>query len=89
MDTLVDLGIEVSLVDVTDVKAVEQAFQSNTRMVFAETIANPVTQVADLAAIGRLCKSKGAVYLVDNTMTPGCILDASEYRCVNDCFIAN
>jgi SAM-dependent methyltransferase len=40
-----------------------------TRMVFVETIANPRTQVADLAAIGELCRALGIVYIVDNTMT--------------------
>jgi O-acetylhomoserine (thiol)-lyase len=37
--------------------------------VFVETIANPRTQVADLEAIGDLCRAKGLVYVVDNTMT--------------------
>jgi O-acetylhomoserine (thiol)-lyase len=37
--------------------------------VFVETIANPRTQVADLAAIGALCRSRGLLYVVDNTMT--------------------
>jgi O-acetylhomoserine/O-acetylserine sulfhydrylase-like pyridoxal-dependent enzyme len=36
-----------------------QAIKSNTRAVFVETIANPVTQIADLNGIGDLCESKG------------------------------
>ena len=36
---------------------------------FVETIANPRTQVADLEPIGALCRSRGLVYVVDNTMT--------------------
>ena len=40
-----------------------------TRVVFVETIANPRTQVADLKRIGELCRSRGIVYVVDNTMT--------------------
>lgn len=67
--TLQNLGIEVSFVDATDVAAVKSAIQPNTRLVFVETIANPVTQVADLAAIGALCKSENLIYCVDNTMT--------------------
>src|SRR3546814_15505534 len=38
-------------------------------MVFTETIANPGTQLADLAGIGALCREHGLVYLVDNTLT--------------------
>ncbi len=67
--TLQNLGIDVSFVDATDVKNVEAAIQDNTRLVFVETIANPVTQVADLLPIGELCQEKGLVYCVDNTMT--------------------
>jgi O-acetylhomoserine (thiol)-lyase len=37
--------------------------------VFVETIANPCTQVADLARIGELCAKRGLLYVVDNTMT--------------------
>jgi O-acetylhomoserine (thiol)-lyase len=48
---------------------VAAAIKSNTRAVFVETIANPVTQIADLIGIGDLCESKGLVYIVDNTMT--------------------
>ena len=36
---------------------------------FVETIANPRTQVADLARIGELCRERGILYVVDNTMT--------------------
>jgi len=68
-NTLRDLGIDVTFVDVTDVANVESAIQGNTRMVFVETIANPVTQVADLVSIGDLCEARNLVYFVDNTMT--------------------
>ena len=67
--TLSALGAEVSFVDATDVAAVEAAVTPATRMVFVETIANPRTQVADLARIGELCAARGLVYIVDNTMT--------------------
>ena len=68
-NTLQQLGCEVTLVDATDAANVEQALRPETRMVFVETIANPRTQVADLAGIGRLCQPRGIVYIVDNTLT--------------------
>ena len=62
-------GVEVSFVDTTSAEAVAAAIQPNTRLVFTETIANPVTQVADLKGIGELCSKHGIIYIVDNTMT--------------------
>ena len=69
LQTLQGLGVELSLVDATDAAAVAAALRPNTRMVFVETIANPRTQVADLAALGALCASRGLVYVVDSTIT--------------------
>ena len=62
-------GMAVSFADATDVAAVECALTPATRLVFVETIANPRTQVADLARIGALCRARGLIYVVDNTMT--------------------
>ncbi|MFJ3055587.1 cystathionine gamma-synthase family protein [Herbaspirillum sp. NPDC087042] len=62
-------GAKVSMVDATDVKNIEAAITPETRLVFVETIANPRTQVADLKRIGDLCRERGILYVVDNTMT--------------------
>ena len=62
-------GMPVSFVDATRVEAVEQALTPSTRMVFVETIANPRTQIADLEKIGELCRERGILYVVDNTIT--------------------
>ncbi|HSW03006.1 cystathionine gamma-synthase family protein [Aquabacterium sp.] len=67
--TLAGLGVAISFVDATEAAAVAAAVQPSTRLVFVETIANPGTQVADLAGIGALCAERGLVYVVDNTMT--------------------
>ncbi len=68
-NTLTQFGIQVSFVDGTDVSAVEEAVLPNTRAVFVETIANPCTQIADLAGIGKFCEERELLYIVDNTMT--------------------
>lgn len=62
-------GMNVSFVDATQVDAVAQALTPETRMVFVETIANPRTQIADLERIGDLCRARGILYVVDNTIT--------------------
>ena len=67
--TLRALGIEISMVDACSAEEVAAAIRPNTRMVFVETIANPGTQIPDMAAIGALCRDKGLLYVVDNTVT--------------------
>ena len=76
MQTLLGLGISVSFVDATDVDAVGAAITPATRLVFVETIANPVTQVSDLEGIGRLCRERGLLYVVDGTMTTPVLMKA-------------
>ncbi|GHA67441.1 hypothetical protein GCM10009007_05090 [Formosimonas limnophila] len=72
-------GVSISYVDSTDAASVAAAIQSNTRMVFVETIANPRTQVSDLKGIGDLCRERGIVYVVDNTMATPALLKARDY----------
>ena len=67
--TLAAHGAEVTFVDATEAANVERALRASTRLVFVETIANPRTQVADLARIGKICADRGVLYIVDNTMT--------------------
>jgi O-acetylhomoserine (thiol)-lyase len=67
--TLADHGTPVTFVDATQAENVARAITPATRLVFVETIANPRTQVADLARIGELCRERGLLYVVDNTMT--------------------
>jgi O-acetylhomoserine (thiol)-lyase len=67
--TVAGQGVGVDFVDATDVNNVAAALTAHTRIVFVETIANPRTQVADLARIGQLCQERGILFVVDNTMT--------------------
>lgn len=76
METLKNFAIEISFVDVTQADLVRQAMQENTKLVFCESIANPVTQVSDMQGISELCAQKGLLFILDNTMTPAPILDA-------------
>jgi O-acetylhomoserine (thiol)-lyase len=68
-NTFASHGTPVTFVDATDVANVERALTPATKLVFVETIANPRTQVADLERIGDLCRARGILYVVDNTMT--------------------
>lgn len=76
--TLGQMGIEVTLVDATDLEQVKAAVRPNTRMIFVETIGNPGTQIADLAGIGDFAKQQGIAYLVDSTLTSPYLLQAKS-----------
>jgi O-acetylhomoserine (thiol)-lyase len=67
--SFIDMGLDITFTDATSVDNIKAGIRDNTRMVFVETIANPATQIADLANIGELCEEKGIIYMVDNTMT--------------------
>lgn len=77
-NTFGQMDINVSFVDATSVDAVAAAVTEKTRVVFVETIANPRTQVADLARIGEFCAQHGLVYVVDNTMTSPYLFQPKE-----------
>lgn len=68
---LSNYGIEFDLVDTTEISALEQAFKSNTKMVFVETPTNPVMSVTDLRAVSEISHAHGAKVVCDNTfMSP-------------------
>ena len=77
MQTLQGLGVDVTFVDATAADNVRAAITPATRMVFVETIANPVTQVADLDGIGQVCKDAGLLYVVDGTLTTPLLVQAA------------
>ena len=60
-------GVETTLVDATDLDEIRSATRSNTKVVYAETPTNPTLKVADLSAISKIGKEKGAVVVVDST----------------------
>ncbi len=61
------LGIEVTAVDTCDLEATAAAIKSNTRLLLAETIANPLLEVADIAALAKIAHAQRALLLIDNT----------------------
>jgi methionine-gamma-lyase len=63
-------GIEATFVDIADLAAVRAAMRTNTRLIHAETIANPTTKVADVAAIAEIAHAAGAMLSIDATFTP-------------------
>lgn len=59
-------GIETSFVSQTDPTEWRAAMKANTKLLFAETPNNPLTEVCDIAALADIAHAKGALLLVDN-----------------------
>lgn len=59
--------LEASFVDMTDLKAVENAFQPNTKLVWIETPSNPLLKITDISAVAQMAKKRNVIVACDNT----------------------
>ena len=59
-------GIDTTFVSGASVKAWEHALRDNTKLLFLETPSNPLTEIADIAALALVSKRVGALLAVDN-----------------------
>lgn len=60
-------GIDVTMVDLTDLGQVRSGLQANTKLLWLETPTNPIMAVADIAAVAGIAHSAGVMLAVDNT----------------------
>ncbi len=63
-------GLQVSWVDISDLTAVEAAMQQGTKLLYAESMANPTLRVADIPALAEIAHRYDARLIIDNTFTP-------------------
>lgn len=63
-------GIETTLVDITDLDAVEAAITDRTRVIYTESISNPTLRLADIPRLSTIAKRHGIKLVVDNTFSP-------------------
>ncbi|MGH9908175.1 MAG: aminotransferase class I/II-fold pyridoxal phosphate-dependent enzyme, partial [Pyrinomonadaceae bacterium] len=66
-DVLPRWGIEVTFGDQTNVERWAEAVKPNTKLIYAETPANPLMRLTDLRAVAALGKTHGITTIVDNT----------------------
>ena len=74
------LGITTTFVDITKLDIVEAAITKNTKVLFCETVSNPLLEVADIRALSALAKKYNLKLVVDNTFSP---LSISPARATN------
>lgn len=65
--TLPEYGIKTTFVDIFDEKAVEEAIQENTKLVFIETLGNPNSEVVDIEAVAKIAHAHKIPLVIDNT----------------------
>jgi methionine-gamma-lyase len=63
-------NIEVTFVNTSKLNEVKKVIRSNTKVIYTETVANPLLQVANIPELKILAQSVGAKLIVDNTFTP-------------------
>ncbi|MEW5985471.1 MAG: aminotransferase class I/II-fold pyridoxal phosphate-dependent enzyme [Chloroflexota bacterium] len=64
------LGIQVRFVDLRDVAAVEQAITPRTKVIYCESISNPLLELSDIPRLAQLAGEHGCTLVVDNTFSP-------------------
>jgi methionine-gamma-lyase len=60
-------GIEVTLVNTSDLAQVQEAIRPNTKMIYAETPANPILRISDIRSLAEIAHQAGALLAVDST----------------------
>lgn len=63
-------NISVTFVDTTNLDEVKSSIKENTKMVYTETMNNPMLQIADIPSLSKITKENGIKLVVDNTFTP-------------------
>ncbi len=64
------LNIETSFVDITNLEQVEASITKNTKIIYCESVSNPLLEIADIEALSKISKKHGLQLLVDNTFSP-------------------
>ena len=78
-NTLPEQGITASFVDPSDPENFERAIQPNTKLLYAETLGNPNSDVIDIEAIAKIAHKHGLPLIIDNTFATPYLCRPIEY----------
>lgn len=78
-NTLADQGIKTTFVNPHDLDEVEKAIKDNTKLIYAETLGNPNSDVIDLEAIADIAHRNGIPFIVDSTFATPYLLRPIEH----------
>ena len=78
-NTLKDQGLNVTFVDPSDIDAFENAIKDNTKLLYAETLGNPNSDVIDIEAIADVAHRHGIPFIVDSTFATPYLIRPIEH----------
>lgn len=64
------LGINTNFVNIVDLESIKKQITPNTKMIYCETISNPLLEIANLPEMRKMCDEHGILLVVDNTFSP-------------------
>ncbi len=67
---IVKYGVEVTFVDTTNLEEVKAACKPNTKVIYTETMSNPLLRISNVGELRKIADGCGAKLVVDNTFTP-------------------
>ena len=62
--------IETSFVDISNFEGIESAIRPTTKIIYCETVSNPLLEIADIRKLSAICKKYNLKLVVDNTFSP-------------------
>ncbi len=63
-------GIKVRFVNMSDTNAIKKALSKRTRLIFCESISNPLMEIADVPQLSKIADQRGIKLVIDNTFSP-------------------
>ncbi|MFI3212369.1 MAG: PLP-dependent aspartate aminotransferase family protein [Eubacteriales bacterium] len=78
-DILGKYQVETTFADFTDLEDVKSKIQSNTVMLYTETVSNPMIAVPDLKKIADMAHENNAIFIVDNTFMTGALIQPLKF----------
>lgn len=63
-------NIDVTFVDPTNLESIKEAIQPNTKLIYTETMSNPLLQISDIPEMAKIANEHGIKLMVDNTFSP-------------------
>ena len=77
--TLPEYGITSTLVKVADYDAIEAAIKPNTKVLYAETLGNPNSDIANIEKLAEIAHKHDIPLVIDSTFTPPCVFRPFEH----------